>query len=238
MINDLKVLGLILARGGSKGLPRKNLKLLRGKPLVAWSIETARDSKYLDDLVISTDDQEIADLAVNYNCEVPFLRPACLSTDTSPSIDSIQHALNFLGNQGRYFDIVALLEPTSPLRESIDIDNAINQLVNSNAYSIVGICRAETIHPAFMYRMTEERYLLPFMIKQSDRLRRQDIIDNLYFLEGTIYASKTQPLLKYRSFYHENTLGYEVPKWKSPEIDDEIDFLFVEAIMKYREIGQ
>lgn len=236
MLNQLKVLGLILARGGSKGLPGKTLRDLCGKPLIAWTIEVAQNAECLDALVISVDDLEIAKVANNYGCEVPFLRPSHLASDTSPSIDPIEHALDFLSNQGRSFDIVVLLEPTSPLREATDIDCAVTQLLDSNADSIVSICQAETVHPAFMYRMNEQKYLFPFMTKQPDGLRRQDV-DRLFFLEGTIYASKITTLLNRRSFYHEHTIGYEVPKWKSLEIDDEIDFLLVEAIIKHRGIG-
>jgi CMP-N,N'-diacetyllegionaminic acid synthase len=236
MIGTSSVLGLLLARGGSKGLPGKNIRMLRGKPLVAWSVEAALASKYVDAVVISTDSNEIADVAVKYGSEAPFRRPASLASDTATSMDAILHALNWLSEHGRTFEYVALLEPTSPLREPTDIDQALETLSASTAQSIVSVCQAASIHPAFMYRLQPNGALAPYLSSDSKHLRRQDI-EPLYFLDGTIYIAKTSTLPTLRTFYHEQTLGFEVPKWKSPEIDDEIDFLHVEAIMKHRGIG-
>jgi CMP-N,N'-diacetyllegionaminic acid synthase len=236
MIEKSSVLGLILARGGSKGLPGKNTRLLRGKPLVAWSVEAAKRSKYLDAVVISTDSDEIANAAIQFGAEAPFRRPPELASDTASSMDAILHALDWLRLQGRSFDYVALLEPTSPLREPHDIDQALELLQVSSAQSIVSVCQASSVHPAFMYRLHGNKSLTPYLSSDSKYLRRQDI-EPLYFLDGTIYIAKTATLSTLRSFYHDQTLGFEVPKWKSPEIDDEIDFLYVEAIMKHRGIG-
>jgi len=236
MINNSSVLALILARGGSKGLPGKNLRALRGKPLIACTVEAAKNARTPDAVVLSTDSNEIATVARDWGVEVPFMRPAELASDTATSIDAMLHAITWLKDQGRQFEYTVLLEPTSPLREASDIDQALLQLAKSPEQAIVSVCRAEGIHPAFMYAKNETGVLRPIMSEFSQGTRRQDV-QPVYFLEGTVYASRTESLFELRSFYHHSTLGYEVPKWKSPEIDDEIDFLHVEAIMKHRGIG-
>jgi CMP-N-acetylneuraminic acid synthetase len=124
-----KIIAIIPARGGSKGLPRKNIKLLLGKPLVAWTIEQAKNSKYVNKVVVSTEDKEIAEISRGYGAEVPFLRPKELARDDSPTIDAILHALNWFEESGEYFDIVVLLEPTSPLRDVEDKDKCVEILV-------------------------------------------------------------------------------------------------------------
>lgn len=233
MIGDARVLGLVTARGGSKGLPGKNIKPLHGKPLIAWTIEAAHQSFLIDDLIVSTDCEKIADIARCTGAEVPFLRPAEFAADTSTSFDAIKHALDWLKKDGRSYEYIVLLEPTSPLREATDIDNALQNMIAKNATAIVGVCKTETMHPEFMYRKNKLGRLTAFIEKENKALRRQDI-DDLFFLEGSVYASKVDTFLDEKGFYHAGTLGYEVPKWKSPEIDDEIDFLFIEAIMQHK----
>jgi CMP-N,N'-diacetyllegionaminic acid synthase len=233
MLEGKKILGLITARGGSKGLPGKNIRDLCGKPLIAWTIDTAMAVVSLDDVVVSTDSEEIAAVACKHGVEVPFLRPPELATDTATSIDVVIHALDFLSAQGRNYEIVVLLEPTSPLRDVLDINAALARLMASDASAIVGVCRAETVHPSFMYRIDADGRMKPFLELQPNGMRRQEI-EPLFFLEGTIYASKINVLRERRSFYHADTIAYEVPKWKSIEIDDIEDFLIVEAIVKHR----
>ena len=237
MIEGLKVLGLVTARGGSKGLPGKNMRPLCGKPLIVWTIDAARAARCLDAVVVSTDDPIIAEAARQAGAEVPFIRPVELAGDTASSIDTVLHAVDFLATADRSFDIVVLLEPTSPLREPSDIDQGVTRLIESGAGSIVSVCRAESTHPAFMYRCEGAGRLRPFMECQPTGLRRQEI-DPLYFLEGTLYASRIDVLHAQRSFYHEDTIGYEVPKWKSLEIDDIEDFLMVEALVKHKGLAK
>lgn len=232
MIDQQSVIGIITARGGSKQLPHKNTRELCGKPLIAWSIEASLQSRCLDELVVSTDSDDIAVVARQYGANVPFKRPAKLATDEARSVDVIEHAIEHYRTHGREFDYVVLIEPTSPLREPGDIDAALGQLVEAGADSIVSVCRADTVHPAFMFRKTAGG-TLQAMLGTSPTTRRQDT-EALYYLEGTIYASRVSTLLKTRSFCHDNTVAYEVPKWKSPEIDDIVDFLLVEAIMRHR----
>jgi CMP-N,N'-diacetyllegionaminic acid synthase len=233
-IANNKILAIIPARSGSKGLPGKNLKPLLGKPLVTWSIEAASLSPSIDSIVLSTDDQKIANIGEKIGARVPFVRPLDLSGDTASSIDVVLHALDFLETAGEKFDIVVLLEPTSPQRDWGDIEQALDLLIKSGASSVVGVTQAQESHPDFMYRLQRDLKLKPFIKKVgSAHIRRQDI-EPLYYLEGSIYISFVHILRERRSFYHEDTVGYEVPKWKSFEIDDLDDFIMIEALLKHK----
>jgi CMP-N,N'-diacetyllegionaminic acid synthase len=233
MINHKKVLGLVLARAGSKGLPGKNIKLINGEPLIHWTITSGLASVYIDDVVVSTDGEDIARVAIQSGAEVPFLRPAELATDTASSVDAIFHALDWLIEHARKYEIIVLLEPTSPLRDSRDIDTALEIMEQNQANSVVSVCRAESLHPAFMYFVNSSGVLHPYTNQQPNGLRRQDI-EPVYFLDGTVYCSYTEILRSKNGFYHEGTYAYIVPKWKSLEIDDEDDFVMVEALMKFK----
>lgn len=233
MKNQWKVLCLVTARGGSKGLPGKNIRPLLGKPLIAWSIEAGLRASSADALVVSTDDEAIAQAARDAGARVPFMRPAELARDTASSIDVVLHAIDWLAATGEYYDVVVLLEPTSPLRDSVDIEAALDLMIGHDAGAVVSVCRAESIHPAFMYRRDANGRLQPFLERQPTGLRRQEI-EPLYFLEGTVYTSRIDVLRARRSFYHEDTVGYEVPRWKSLEIDELDDFLMVEALLKHK----
>lgn len=235
MINGKGVIAIIPARGGSKGLPGKNIKELCGKPLIAWSIEAGRDSQYIDEVMVTTDSEEIAHIARKFGASVPFIRPAELASDTATSFDVIKHTLDFYENElHKKFDYVVLLEPTSPLRETGDIDASIEQLLsNSQASAVVGICKTESQNPAFLVKKNDSNFLVGYENLDMRVLRRQEISD-VYFFEGSVYVSDTDTLLARKTFYHEHTLGFEVPKWKALEIDDLDDFIMVEALMKYK----
>ena len=235
MINGKSVIAIIPARAGSKGLPGKNIKKLCGKPLIAWSIEAGLESQYIDEVMVTTDSEEIAGVAREFGASVPFMRPAELSSDTSTSVDVINHALNFYqSNLQKFFDYTVLLEPTSPLRVKEDIDNAIKRLLeNPLATAVVGICKTESQNPAFLIKKNINNFLVGYENSDMKILRRQDISD-VYFFEGSIYVSHTETLIAKKTFYHEQTLGYEMPKWKSLEIDDLDDFVMVEALMKHK----
>ena len=233
MNQKIHTVAVIMARSGSKGLPKKNVKVLHGKPLIVWTILAALESQYIDNVIVSTDDPKIAELAVEYGAEVPFIRPAKLASDTTSSIDVLKHAIDQLENTGRIFDLVVMLEPTSPLREAKDIDSGIDCLIESNAGAIVSVCKAESTHPAFMFRKKSNNKLEPFLGKQPTNLRRQDI-EPLFFLEGSFYISWVNILKSKHSFYHDKTIAYELPKWKSLEIDDADDFIMVEALARQK----
>lgn len=233
MTQDPRVLAVIPARSGSKGLPDKNIRPLLGKPLLAWSIDTALACPAIQDIVLSTDSQAYAEIGLGYGAQVPCLRPPELATDTASSIDVVLHVLDVMDDLGSTYDIVVLLEPTSPLREVDDINRAIELIKSQTALSSVGVCLAETIHPAFMFRQSPQQLLTPMLGRQPDGLRRQDI-EPLFFLEGSVYASDVEHLRASRSFYHERTAGVVIPYERSPEVDSEVDFLFVESLLKAR----
>lgn len=235
MYKGKRIVGVIPARGGSKGLPGKNIKPINGKPLIAWTIEAALASEYLDEVIVSTDSEEIKAVAEKYSARVPFLRPDSLARDTSTSMDVLMHALDFLRDEeGKEFDILMMLEPTSPLREVEDIDGSLSRLIDhETAVSIAGVAYVEGANPDFVVRLEDGlmRSNSNFVVK-----RRQDI-DDYYFYEGTIYASYVSDLRERQNFYHELTIGHIVPKWKSFEIDDAVDFSIIEHLLEQREKG-
>lgn len=236
MYKDKNILGLIPARGGSKGLPRKNIKPLSGKPLIAWTIEQALASKYLDRVVVSTDDKEIAEISIKYGAEVPFMRPKELARDDSTTSDVILHVLKWFEDVGEKYDYLALLEPTSPLREKNDIDKCIELLIdNEAAKSIVSVSKLESAHPEFNVVIDKKSGFIKKVDGTTEFkvLRRQDLPD-IYFFDGTIYISEVKAFFKNQTFYHNRTLAYIVPRWKSIEVDEIFDLICVEAIIKYR----
>jgi CMP-N,N'-diacetyllegionaminic acid synthase len=236
LIHTKSVLALITARGGSKGLPGKNIRPLLGKPLIAWSIEQAKVCKYIDRIVVSTDDEEIAKVSEAYGAEVPFLRPAALATDTASSIDVSIHAIEFFEKKNVFFDYFVMLEPTSPLRGAEDIDKALEELDGQpTAESIVGVAMAESTHPDFLLRI-KNGLIEPYQGQKFRFSRRQDL-DDIYYFEGSLYVSYCSSLKKRKTFYHNATLPYVVPKFKSYEIDDLDDFIIVEALLTAKEEG-
>ena len=234
MLKDFSCLGIILARGGSKGLPGKNIKPLCGKPLINWSIEQGLQCSFVNDLIVSTDCEAIASVAIEAGAEVPFLRPKALASDTSSSIDAIIHAIDYLDGLGRKYDYLLLLEPTSPLREIKDLEEAFRLIINKNLDSLVSVSEATTHHPRFMFTINHNSCMVPYLNDQNcNSLRRQDL-EPCYFLDGSIYLSSIKSLKNYRGFYHANTYAHVLPKWKSLEIDDVDDFLMVEALMSHK----
>lgn len=229
-----KNLAIIPARSGSKGLPGKNIRQLIDKPLIAWSIEQALSCKYISEVIVSTDSEEIAEIAISYGAKVPFLRPASLAGDHSSTNDVMIHLIDELDKKNEFFDYLFLLEPTSPLREVKDIESAYEILLNSNnATSIVGISKVETQHSDFCVTLDKNNFLISS--NNFNIVRRQDI-NPIYFLEGSIYISEVEAYKTTKKFYHEKTLGYTFPKWKSFEIDDITDFVIVEALLKSNHI--
>jgi CMP-N,N'-diacetyllegionaminic acid synthase len=232
MIDGLSVIAIIPARGGSKGLPGKNIRPLLGKPLIGWSIEQALASQFIDEVVVSSDCPEIIEVSRKFGANVPFRRPKELASDNSNTMDALVHSLDWFEENNKSFDILVLLEPTSPIREVSDIDNSLNVLLSKKQGSVVSVCKTEGQNPAFCFKKNDDSKINPFLQIQPTNLRRQEI-EPVYFLDGTIYSSFTSSLRNKKSFYHDLTFGIEVPKWKSFEIDDIIDFLMVESVMKH-----
>jgi len=232
----LKILAVIPARGGSKGLPQKNIRPLAGKPLIAYSIEAALKSKYVDKTVVSTEDEEIAKIAKKYRAEI-IKRPEELARDDSPTVEVVLHAINWLEEAGEHYNIIVLLEPTSPLREVEDIDKSIEILLNNKkARAIVGIAKLEAMHPEFNVVLNKEGFIRKWTDGSANfRVLRRQELDDVYFFEGSVYVSYVDTLKQKRTFYHELTLGYVVPRSKSLEVDEIYDLIAAEAIIKKRE---
>ena len=231
MINSKRVLAVIPARKGSKGLPGKNYKVLFGKPLFEWTVEAAKASKYIDKILISTDSDIIIEKGKLLQVDVPFIRPYELCTDEAKSIDVLEHAINHYNAISDHYDLIVLLEPTSPLRKGCDIDLALELMLSANAQSVVSISKVTVGHPAFLFKQNSKKFIAPFLSDGWTPKRRQDC-DNFFYLDGSVYASQITPLMVKRTFCHEDTVGFELPKWKAFEIDDEVDFFIVESIMK------
>lgn len=235
MYADKITLALIPARGGSKGLPRKNLLPLAGKPLIAWTIEAALASENIDRVVVTTDDDEIAAVSRAHGAEVPFLRPAELALDTSPSIDAVLHALDWLEeHEGVSFDYLALLEPTSPLRAAGDLDRAVATLAEHHdcADAVVSVGEVHLEHPSIVKRVSGG-YLSPYLEDAEKVTRRQDLGPAL-FPYGVVYLVKVETLRATRSFYPERTLPLVIERWQNYEIDDAYDLACAEAVINYR----
>lgn len=228
-----KILGIIPARGGSKGIPGKNIKLLADKPLIAWTIEAALDSHGLDRIIVSTDDEMIAKLSLEWGAEVPFLRPASLAEDSSPTMDVVLHALDHMELKENFCpDYILLLQPTSPLRTSQDIDNALEKASRHNADAVVSICIANP-HPYLAKRLSEGGTIADFISQEKIYTRRQEL-PPAYALNGAIYLNRRSSLLQEKTFLPEGTYGYVMPDERSIDIDNPWDFHLADLIMRAR----
>lgn len=214
MIAGKTVLGLIAARGGSKGVPGKNLYVVNGRPLLQWSIDAARASRYIDRLILSSDDAAIIDVARGAGCEVPFRREAALASDDASAIDVVVDALIRVPG----YDIVVLLQPTSPLRIAADIDGAIELLLSSGAGACVTVREAEE-HPYWMFRLGDDGRLARFAEPAGGMpLRRQDL-PAAWSLNGAVYVAGCDWFLQNRTFVSAATVGYPMPADRSLDID-------------------
>ena len=212
-----KLLGVIPARGGSKGLPKKNILRVKNIPLIAWTIIAANKSKCIDRLVVSSDDDDIIDTASKWGCEAPFTRPVELSTDTASSIEVILHAVEQLPG----YEYVAILQPTSPLRTAQDIDKAFSLLLESGAPSCVSICESKE-SPYLMHALNINGRINSLLDPLNEVTRRQDLPKS-YILNGAIYIARVDWLIESKTFVTSETVGYIMPIDRSIDIDDEID---------------
>jgi CMP-N,N'-diacetyllegionaminic acid synthase len=217
VINGLSVLALITARGGSKGLPGKNVRPVQGRPLIDFSIAAARAAACVDRVVLSTEDDEIARVAQACGCEVPFRRPAALASDEARSMDVVIHALD----QVPRHDIVVLLQPTSPARTAADIDATVQQLLDAQAPACVSVCAAEE-SPYWMFRLGEHSRLTP-LLDTPAATRRQDL-PPVFLLNGAVYAARTDALRRMGSFLGPETVAHVMPRERSIDIDTLEDF--------------
>jgi len=230
MYKNKTFLAIIPARGGSKGIPHKNIIEINGKPLIAYTIEATKQSKYIDKIIVSTDDEEIQRVSFKYGANVPYLRPNEISGDSAKSIDVVLHALNYYQTKGERFDYVILLQPTSPLRTDLHINSAIEQIVKSEAQSLVSVCEV-TENPVLM-RTINDNQLQPVVEFNGINSRRQDL-PTFYKFNGSIYVNTVKMLLGERQFINVNTIPFIMEQEKSIDIDNIIDLKLVEIIMQH-----
>lgn len=222
MIGDSKVLAVITARGGSKGLPGKNIRPMAGRPLIGWTIQAARESSLIDLTVLSTDDEGIAEVARQCGCEVPFMRDPALAADDTPSIDVVLDVLDRIPG----YDLIVLLQPTSPLRMADDIDNAIRACVSSGAPCCVSVREVEE-SPYWMYVLDSDNRMQPLLPGPLRATRRQDL-PPVHVLNGAVYVARVDVLRRERTFVAAGAVGYPMPKHRSVDIDTEQDWLIAE----------
>lgn len=227
MIEGQDVLGLVLARGGSKGLPRKNVRELYGKPLIAWTIEAGLSSEHIDRLILSSDDLEIMRAAAKFGCEIPFRRPDELADDDTPTTAARVHAMNQIPDH----DYTVLLQPTSPLRTAEDIDGAI-RVCYDNAPACLSITKADK-PPHWMYRLDYDHRLNPILDHDGLVARRQDA-PTTYVLNGAVYVAETKWLRDKGTFLGDGAAGYPMPKERSVDVDTARDLAWCEFMMQQR----
>lgn len=226
MYKNKTILALITARGGSKGIPRKNIKPLNGIPLINWTINAAKRSRYVDRLIISTDDHEIADIAKCAGCEVPFIRPEELATDLATSMDVILHALENIKTD---YDYLLLLQPTSPFRSTTQIDSIIEQGINNLVPITVSVSESKK-HPSFMYTLEKKCQLTPILPNQQHG-RRQDM-SKIFEYNGALYLANIPHLKTVKSFKGEGVQAFVMDTITSVDIDEPLDWEFSEFLIE------
>ena len=231
----MRVLGIIPARGGSKGVPGKNILEFDGKPLIAYAVETGQESKLLSELVVSTEDEEISRVSGKYNCRV-IKRPEEFASDTSNVVETALDLLQKLEAENNFFDAVLLLQPTAPLRTAKDVDNAIEILETGETDAVISMISVGDNHPARMYRIDgrEAKSEMP----EFETTRRQDL-PKRYIRNGCIYLVKTERLRKEKTFMPESKAAYIMDAEWAVNIDTEIDVLILNALIrKWNKLNQ
>ncbi|MDB9863461.1 acylneuraminate cytidylyltransferase family protein [Litorivicinus sp.] len=222
----MSLLAIIPARGGSKEIPRKNIKTLAGKPLIAWTIEAALQAQDVDRVIVSTEDKEIAAIAKQFGAEVPFMRPLSLARDDTPGIAPVLHAIEQIPD----FDWVLLLQPTSPLRCVDDINGIIDFCRRKGASSAVSITEVSQ-HPFWMYQRDNQKRLQPIVPNRPEITRRQDL-PNAYIINGALYLARTDWLVENRDFIGPETLGYVMSPERSVDLDTPQDWRWIEFLIE------
>ena len=230
-----RVLCIIPARGGSKAAPRKNIRPICGKPLIAYTIETALSAQTLfHRIVVSTDDEEIADISRQCGADVPFLRPADLASDNVPTIPVLQHAVRFVERQDEIqLDWIMLLQPTAPFRARRDLEEVLRLGRLGGCDSVISVTQVFAHHPALMKRIEQDR-LLPYCVEESEGMRRQDYNPPAYMRNGAIYLTRREVLMEHNSIWGKFIRPYLMSPDKTVNIDDELDLKIAELLIKDR----
>lgn len=227
------VLGVIPARGGSKGVPRKNIRLLGGVPLLVHTIRAARACPLVTDTVVTTDDPEIRQIALAYDAQAPFLRPAELATDRALAIPTIQHAVREMETlRGHPYDYVVMLQPTTPFRTADDLSEALTRLVETGADGLISVVDVDNWHPMKMKVFVGGR-LVDYERPPVENPPRQSL-PPVYMVNGAIYATRRDVFMKQNTFQGDHCLGYVMPSERSVNIDTELDFVLAEYVLASR----
>ncbi|MDY2573399.1 MAG: acylneuraminate cytidylyltransferase family protein [Fusobacterium necrophorum] len=229
MYQNKKILAVIPARGGSKGIPKKNIIEIKGLPLIAYTLKESQLSKYLDRTIVSTEDLEIKKVAEQYGGEVPFLRPVELAQDTSKTIDCIVHAVDTLKKLGEVYDYVVILQCTSPLRKASHIDGAISKIISENGTSLVSVSEVEE-HPILMRTLNTDG-TLQNLLNVNSTIRRQDF-PSFYKVDGAIYIQKIDENLDKDTSLNDGKLAYIMDRKYTVDIDEYLDIRKVELYLK------
>ena len=230
-----KILAVIPARGGSKGVARKNIRPVCGKPLIAYTIETALAARHLlHRSIVSTDDPEIKAIACEYGADVPFLRPPELAGDRVPTLPVLQHAVRFVEEaDGVALDWVLLLQPTAPLRVIEDIEASVTLAHQNSCDSVISVLQVFAEHPILMKRIEDDR-LLPYCIEEKEGTRRQDYQPPAYMRNGAIYLTRRDVLMEQDSIWGQAICPYVMPPERSVSVDNELELKLVEILMQQR----
>lgn len=228
-MENMEIIAVIPARGGSKGVLKKNIRLLAGKPLIHYTIDAAKNSNYINHVIVSTDDDEIISISLADGAQV-IRRPPEIAGDNAPTIEAVLHVLDHCDEHDIALKLVVLLQPTSPFRMSSDIDAALNIFLHNDCDSVVSV--VETNHPPYWNMVVKGSYLQPLFDQESLRMRRQDL-PKTYLPNGAIYIASAEILKQTHSFYTPKTKPYIMPPERSLDIDSEFDLLFAETIMKH-----
>ena len=231
----MNVLGLIPARGGSKGVPRKNIRQLAGKPLLAYTAEAALASSRLARVILSTDDEEIAEVGRSCGLEVPFLRPAELAEDTTPTLPVVQHAVQFLETRGEQFDAICLLQPTNPLRQTSDIDGCIELLESAEADTVFTMLAVPAEHnPHWVYFRNDDGSLR-LSTGEATPIPRRQSLPPAFHREGSVYVARRDVVMIENSLYGARVIGFEIERSRSVNIDNLEDWARAESLLsQYR----
>lgn len=232
----MRVLGVVPARGGSKGVPRKNLREVGGRPLIAWTLDVAREaSDALYRTVVSTDDEEIARVARELGGDVPWLRPGDLGGDKVPMLPVLRHALEAVeAEEGERVDWVCLLQPTAPFRTADDVRVAVSLAAEGGCDSVISVVRVFDVHPVLMKRIEDGR-LLPFCVEEKEGTRRQDYAPPAYMRNGCLYLTRRDVLLERGSLWGEVIRPYVMPEERSVGIDNPLQVKLVDLLLRERE---
>ena len=227
MIGKNTVLAIIPARAGSKGVPQKNLRTLCGKPLIQWTADAAKESTYIDRLILSTEDAAISKVGRECGCETPFSRPGTLAHDKTPMIDVVKYAIRALDEKYTYG---VLLQPTSPLRLSTDIDAAIRLCDERKAPACVSVCRSNK-SPFWTYYVASTGRMMPVVESRHTQIDSRQELPDTFILNGAVYVFRCQWLLNQTTFLTEETIAYTMPEERSVDIDREIDFVLANVLL-------